>query len=71
MDQFDRAQEFEERDRRQALALHACRRRRGPSALVCRECGEPIPEARRLAVPGCVHCVHCAEQLERTGGARD
>jgi phage/conjugal plasmid C-4 type zinc finger TraR family protein len=32
----------------------------GPSAFECEECGEPIPEARREAVPGCFHCIECA-----------
>lgn len=32
----------------------------GPSAFECEECGEPIPEARRLALPGCFTCVDCA-----------
>ncbi|TDK65992.1 TraR/DksA C4-type zinc finger protein [Sapientia aquatica] len=29
------------------------------------ECGAPIPEARRQAVPGCRHCVDCQQRLER------
>jgi phage/conjugal plasmid C-4 type zinc finger TraR family protein len=31
----------------------------GPSAEYCDECGEPIPEARRLAVAGVRTCVAC------------
>ena len=38
----------------------------GPSAHECEDCGEPIPEARRLAVPGCTRCVVC--QAEHDGG---
>lgn len=30
-----------------------------PSALVCDECGDDIPQARRLALPGVTTCVHC------------
>lgn len=30
-----------------------------PSALECEECGDDIPEARRLALPGVATCVHC------------
>ncbi|WP_039918739.1 TraR/DksA family transcriptional regulator [Cellvibrio mixtus] len=30
-----------------------------PSATDCGECGDPIPEARRLALPGVSTCVHC------------
>jgi phage/conjugal plasmid C-4 type zinc finger TraR family protein len=33
----------------------------------CDECGGAIPEARQLAVPGCSHCVCCADRLERLG----
>lgn len=29
------------------------------SAIDCRECDDPIPEARRVAIPGVVTCVHC------------
>lgn len=35
----------------------------GESLLECEECGEPIPEARRRAVPGVRLCVVC--QAER------
>ena len=31
----------------------------GPSAKVCWDCGNPIPEARRAFVPGCKYCVTC------------
>ncbi len=31
----------------------------GPGALQCMECGEDIPEKRRLAVPGVKTCVAC------------
>jgi len=33
----------------------------GPSAEFCEECGEPIPEARRLALPGVQYCVQCQQ----------
>lgn len=29
------------------------------SAILCEECGAPIPEARRLALPGVATCIHC------------
>jgi len=32
---------------------------RGPSATHCDECGEPIPKARRQALPGVRTCVAC------------
>ncbi len=71
MDQFDQAQEFEERDRQAALARHARLRRTGPSMEVCIDCGEKIPEARRIAIVGCERCVGCEHEHERTGGPRE
>lgn len=34
---------------------------RGESLTECEECGDPIPEARRKAVPGVRKCVACQE----------
>ncbi|MCD9570135.1 TraR/DksA family transcriptional regulator [Pseudomonas protegens] len=31
------------------------------SFLICEDCDGPIPEARRLAQPGCTLCVTCQE----------
>jgi len=36
-----------------------------PSLSECEECGDEIPEARRLAIPGCKLCVFCKEKQER------
>lgn len=36
-----------------------------PSAEFCEECGEEIPQARRVAVPGVKFCVFCQEKSER------
>lgn len=30
----------------------------------CLECEEPIPLARLAAVPGCVRCAECQEEVE-------
>lgn len=35
------------------------------SAFECRVCDEPIPELRRLKVPGVQTCVACQEEIER------
>lgn len=35
-----------------------------------RGCGEPIPQARRIAIPGCRYCVPCQSKHEKTKGAR-
>lgn len=37
----------------------------GPSKMHCDECGEDIPEPRRIAVQGCKTCIHCQEKIER------
>jgi phage/conjugal plasmid C-4 type zinc finger TraR family protein len=36
-----------------------------PSLEECEECGDEIPEARRLAIPGVKLCVFCKEKQER------
>ena len=53
--------------------LARLRARRGPageSAEDCADCGEPIPEARRVAVPGVKLCIDCAGGRERRFEAR-
>lgn len=35
------------------------------SAFECDECGDEIPQARRLAVVGTQHCTECAGMIER------
>jgi phage/conjugal plasmid C-4 type zinc finger TraR family protein len=37
----------------------------GASLPNCEECGEPIPEARRLALPGVRLCLKCQEARDR------
>lgn len=36
----------------------------GKSSLYCHDCGEPIPQARRDAVPGCSFCAECQRLVE-------
>ncbi|MGR8979613.1 MAG: TraR/DksA C4-type zinc finger protein [Gammaproteobacteria bacterium] len=36
----------------------------GESALYCEECGEPIPESRRKAIP-CKFCLACQTEFEK------
>ncbi|WP_019673126.1 DksA/TraR family C4-type zinc finger protein [Psychrobacter lutiphocae] len=43
----------------------------GESLRYCDECGEPIPEARRQALPGVQHCVSCQSQLEATTNSQE
>ena len=37
-----------------------------PTADECVECGDLIPSARQIVMPGCQLCIHCAEKFERT-----
>ena len=37
----------------------------GISATHCRECEEPIPQARRKAMPGVQYCLHCQAEREK------
>ena len=68
-DDIDRAQAREEEMRADALADFE--RRQAPtadaSAEQCKCCGETIPEARRLALPGVQTCVECQRDIEAQG----
>ena len=61
-DQIDASVDDEVRRARSRLAG------RGPSLQECEECGEPIPEARRRAVPGVRRCVQCQAEADRAAG---
>ena len=55
---------------RDAQALDAVRQklakqRSQPSYSHCDACGEDIPEARRIAVPGVTMCIYCQAKSER------
>ena len=49
---------------RDALRTARSRTEAGVSAMYCSECGERIPEARRIAVPGVLRCVTCQSARE-------
>ena len=42
--------------------------RKRPGLELCEECGEPIPEARRKAVPGVRLCIKCQEKWDKAHG---
>lgn len=44
-----------------AVEAARSRLRQGESLKYCEECGEPIPEARRKALPGVRKCIACQE----------
>lgn len=41
------------------------KQRSQPSLSECEDCGEDIPEARRLAQRGVTRCIYCQELFER------
>lgn len=64
-DLYDRATEREEEMRADALDEVLRRLPNGPEERFCQVCGEPIPDARRAALPGVPTCVECQTDLER------
>ena len=42
---------------------------RGESLETCEECGDPIPEPRRKAIPGVRLCVVCQGELDKKQSA--
>jgi phage/conjugal plasmid C-4 type zinc finger TraR family protein len=36
----------------------------GQSSFFCEDCGHPIPQKRRHALPGCTRCVTCQAEIE-------
>lgn len=64
MDIIDSASEVEELQRNAALAAHRMNRL-AVSAVRCACCDEELPQARRLAYPGCTMCVDCQADAEK------
>ncbi|MCF2346230.1 TraR/DksA family transcriptional regulator [Enterobacter hormaechei] len=62
-DIIDTAAEIEELQRNAALSAHRIDRN-AVSAEHCSECGDDIPEQRRIAVPGCQNCAECQGIIE-------
>lgn len=61
--QFEQAQRLQDERLQHAIANRV--QYQGESAEDCASCGEVIPLARRLAVPGCQCCVDCQSVRER------
>lgn len=64
MDIIDSASEVEELQRNAALAAHRINWL-AVSAVRCKCCDEELPEARRIAYPGCTMCVDCQADAEK------
>jgi phage/conjugal plasmid C-4 type zinc finger TraR family protein len=62
-DDVDVAQQIEAENLAVILANRP-RTTTGVSAIDCAECDKPIPQARRLALPGIQTCVYCAQLNE-------
>jgi len=68
MDDMDLCQQINEELISDALATHRRRRPSGASLECCCVCGDDIPEARRLASPGCTKCYSCQLEYEQMHG---
>ncbi|HHL2824715.1 TPA: TraR/DksA family transcriptional regulator [Citrobacter murliniae] len=60
---IDQANELVEQNINNAIQAHRINRN-AVSAEYCEECGESIPAARRVAVPGCQTCAECQQIIE-------
>lgn len=65
MDDVDIAQRNQEQFDQLALQLQIQSMPQGEAAEECEDCGGDIPEARRLAAPGCTRCIGCQRRFER------
>lgn len=72
MDIIDRAQAASQRFQEESLSM-ALSSRSLPAEIplvedgvrICRDCEEPIPDARLALVPNAVRCARCQERRER------
>ena len=62
VDLADRAQIVEEQQRNAAVQARTVYV--GEPVDDCVDCGDQIPSARQIALPGVQTCVHCAERSE-------
>lgn len=68
-DIIDNASALEDLQREAALSMHRINRN-AVSATHCVDCGDAIPELRRVNVPGCKRCASCQadEELRMKNG---
>lgn len=69
MDDAEKAAGYTENHNQDAVANVLARLPTGPSAKLCKDCGDKIPEDRRLQQKGCRRCVSCQMLFEKTRGA--
>ncbi|HBL6083122.1 TPA: TraR/DksA family transcriptional regulator [Enterobacter hormaechei] len=62
-DAMDLAQQREQKDRERHIS-NTRSRIAIPSRFLCEQCDAPIPEARRIAIPGVSFCVTCQQIAE-------
>ena len=68
-DEADLAQRPEQLFREEALANREPIGRPGWKSLThCIDCGDPIPEKRRLAIEGCLRCYDCQVEFYKENG---
>ena len=71
MDEVDYAQARSDLFLDQALEKARSSLANGLGVDFCVDCGEPIPSARRRAVPGCVRCIDCQEEFEQRSNSTE
>ena len=60
---IDQANELAQQRIDMAIAAHRINHN-AVSAENCEDCGDPIPEPQRAAVPGCQTCAECQSVIE-------
>jgi phage/conjugal plasmid C-4 type zinc finger TraR family protein len=69
MDEVDDSQKAERLYRQEALDKRTPVGRPGRESLkICIDCGEAIPEKRRVAIAGCERCCECQEEFYKENG---
>jgi len=61
----DIAAERQEIEEARMFAAREKARKKGQSREDCEDCGELIPEERRMAVEACTQCIHCARSADQ------
>lgn len=65
MDVIDHANELSDWLLGKQLAAQTGHRTSGTSRIECEECADPIPEGRRVALPGVRLCIGCQTLMEK------